>query len=71
MREHRARCLRPPLRREDFGNATRRCAIVHIGHTFMWLWECLSRMRGNLHVRFLGEAAAVTLQPYPLIRLRI
>jgi hypothetical protein len=29
----------------------------------------LSRMQGNLHVRFLGEAAAATLWPYPLIRL--
>lgn len=23
-------------------------------------------MRGNLHVLFLGEAAAATLQPYPI-----
>ena len=23
-------------------------------------------MRGNLHVRFLGEAAAATLPPYPI-----
>lgn len=26
---------------------------------------CLSRMRGNLHVRFLGEGVAVRLPPYP------
>lgn len=30
---------------------------------------CLSRMQGNLHVRFLGEAAAATPWPYPLTRL--
>ena len=27
--------------------------------------QCLSRMQGNLHVRFLGEGAAVTPFPYP------
>ena len=26
---------------------------------------CLSRMRGNLHVRFLGEGVAVRPPPYP------
>ena len=26
---------------------------------------CLSRMRGNLHVRFLGEGVTVRLPPYP------
>ena len=26
---------------------------------------CLSRVRVNLHARFLGEGAAVTLLPYP------
>ena len=26
---------------------------------------CLSRMRGNLHVRFLGEGAAARPPPYP------
>jgi hypothetical protein len=27
--------------------------------------EYLSRVRGNLHARFLGEGAAATLLPYP------
>ena len=27
--------------------------------------SCLSRVRGNLHARFLGEGAAVTLLSYP------
>jgi hypothetical protein len=27
--------------------------------------SCLSRVRGNLHARFLGEGAAATLLPYP------
>jgi hypothetical protein len=27
----------------------------------------LSRMKGNFHVRFLGEGEAVTLRPYPTI----
>ena len=26
---------------------------------------CLSRMRGNLHVRFLGEGVAARPPPYP------
>ena len=29
------------------------------------LMGCLSRMRGNLHVRFLGEGVAVRPPPYP------
>lgn len=29
------------------------------------LCRSLSRMRGNSHVRFLGEGTAVTLFPYP------
>lgn|SRR5690554_5238484 len=29
------------------------------------LFGCLSRMRGNLHVRFLGEGVAARLPPYP------
>ena len=29
------------------------------------LMGCLSRMRGNLHVRFLGEGVAARLPPYP------
>ncbi len=27
--------------------------------------DCLSRMRGNLHVRFLGEGGAARHPPYP------
>jgi hypothetical protein len=27
--------------------------------------QCLSRMRGNLHVRFLGEEVRATEPPYP------
>jgi hypothetical protein len=37
MREHRSRCLRPPLRRENLGKATRRRQILGVGHTFVWL----------------------------------
>src|SRR5262245_3343297 len=29
------------------------------------LVDCLSRMQGNLHVRFLGEGVAARLSPYP------
>ena len=29
------------------------------------LMGCLSRMRGNLHVRFLGEGVAARPPPYP------
>jgi hypothetical protein len=28
----------------------------------------LSRMKGNFHVRFLGEGEAVTLRPYPIAK---
>jgi hypothetical protein len=27
--------------------------------------DCLSRMQGNLHVRFLGEGGAARRSPYP------
>jgi hypothetical protein len=32
--------------------------------------QCLSRMRGRLHVRFLGEGASVTTLSYPAGRMR-
>jgi hypothetical protein len=66
MREHRSRCLRPPLLRENLDKTTCRRQILGVGRTSARLWECLSRMQGNLHARFLGEVAAATLQPYPL-----
>jgi len=37
--------------------------LVHAG-----LWNGLSRMKGNFHVRFLGEGAAATPFPYPTKR---
>ncbi len=36
-----------------------------IAGSFSWLQKGLSRMRGNLHVQFLGEGVAAMSLPYP------
>ena len=41
----------------------RPCRRQHV--KIMTLVGCLSRMRGNSHVRFLGEGVAARLPPYP------
>ena len=40
-------------------------SVVQTGFAHAGLCNGLSRMKGNFHVRFLGEGAAATLLPYP------
>lgn len=38
--------------------------------SFMGAYKCLSRMQGNLHVRFLGEGVVATRPPYPIVSVK-
>src|SRR6266545_4069941 len=46
-----------------------RVVLVLTGPVHAGLCNGLSRMKGNFHVRFLGEGAAATLLPYPTFAL--
>ena len=47
----------------------RRVIIALTGLVHAGLWNGLSRMKGNFHVRFLGEGAAATPLLYPTRRV--
>ncbi len=43
--------------------------VERTGSAKAGLWNGLSRMKGNFHVRFLGEGAAAMPLPYPTVKI--
>ena len=62
---HSARQVRRLQARIVKVTLTENQTVVKTGFAHAGLWNGLSRMKGNFHVRFLGEGAAATLLPYP------
>ena len=62
------KCARPVSRPQACIVKARRVILALTGPVHAGLRNGLSRMKGNFHVRFLGEEAAAMPSPYPTKR---
>lgn len=59
------KCERPVRRLQ--ARIVKATQVEYTGSVIAGLWNGLSRMKGNFHVRFLGEGVAATSPPYPTL----